>query len=92
MQKKITRFKKQPDVDERRVQFPSVRNGREMMMFLVKIGKAGEKKKKTALEEPLQKWPNRILYKKSIAIFYLTFTMSHGQFNSNNAPQLTLDK
>lgn len=35
----ITRFKKQPDGDERRVQFPSLRNGREMMMYLVKIGK-----------------------------------------------------
>ena len=55
MQKKITRFKKQPDVDERRVQFPSVRNGREMMMFLVKIGKAGEKKKKNSLRRTFTK-------------------------------------
>lgn len=38
----IIRYKKQPDVDEIRVQFPSLRNGREMM-FLVKTGKQKRK-------------------------------------------------
>lgn len=86
--KTITRFKKQSDVDERRVQFPSLRNGRDEVLDQDREGRRENRFKRTFAQIGQTGYSNT----KSIEIVYLTFTMGHGQFKNNKCPQLTLDK